>query len=148
MTPLETHPWVIQTREASGIPAFVSKSWLASFRSSDWAGPVPNNLFEQVYADAIRQLLERGAQVLVACNPDAPDHVLGWICFERTRDDRPVVHYMYTKSLFRRRGVARSLLAAAGIDPKARFFYTYRTERARLFPGGRYVREIACRKVA
>lgn len=150
------NPWVVQRREASGLPAFVVRSWLASFRSSDWAGPIPNNEYERVYTDAINQLLARGAEVLVAVNPDHPDHILGWLCHERTRDDQPVVHYVYVKSRWRRakqrfgtaQGVAESLFAAAGIDPKARFFYTYRTDRARVFPGGRFVREIACRKDA
>jgi hypothetical protein len=150
------NPWVIQVREATSIPPFVVKSWLSSFRKSDWAGPIPNNEYERVYTGTINQLLARGATVLVACNPDNPNHILGWLCYEFTRDGRPVVHYVYVKSLWRQAvkrygtavGVATSLFAAAGIDPKARFFYTFRTNRAHHFPGGSYVREIACRKNA
>lgn len=138
------NPWVIQRCEA--IPSFCIDSWLSSFRSSPWAGPVVNNAYRAVYTETIRQLVARGAQVLVAVNPDYPDHILGWICTERTRDGKPVVHMVYVKSLFRRKRVASSLFEAAGINPKERFYYTFRTQQAGRFPGGKYCREIACRK--
>lgn len=156
MPTMSENPWVIQAREVSGLPAFVVRSWLSSFRKSDWAGPIPNNEYERIYLDTINQLLARGARVVVACNPDNPNHILGWMCYEFTRDGKPVVHYVYVKSMWRQAvkrygtptGVATSLFAAAGIDPKARFFYTFRTNRAHHFPGGSFVREIACRKNA
>ena len=130
------------------IPPFVLETWLTSFRKSPWAGVVPNDLYKPVYLNAIKQLLDRGAMVLCAVNPDKPDHILGWICFERTSDSVPVVHYVFVKPLYRKRGVAKSLFASAGIDPTARFFYTFKTPAARYFPGGRFEPAIARRQKA
>lgn len=132
----------------AAIPPFVWETWLSSFRKSPWAGVVPNNLYKPVYLETMRQLVERGAEVVCATNPEKPGHILGWLCYERTSDAIPVVHYCFVKPLFRKRGVAASLFAAAGIDPKQRFFYTFKTPAARYFPGGQYEPAIARRQKA
>jgi hypothetical protein len=142
-------PWSIKPlRDATAIPSVVVESWLGSYRCSPWAGAVTNNLFDAVYGDTIRQLFERGALCWIAHNPDDENHVIGYLVTEYTRDGKPVVHYCFVKDYARRNGVARSLFAAAGIDPNEHFFYTFRTPHARAFPGGRYEPAIARRKAA
>jgi hypothetical protein len=142
-------PWSVKPlRETTVPPSFVVESWLASYRASPWSGVVTNNLYDAVYGDTIRQLFERGALCWVAHHPDDENHIIGFLVTEYTRDGVPVVHYVFTKDYARRQGVARSLFAAAGIDPKERFFYTFRTGSARAFPGGRYEPAVARRKAA
>lgn len=139
---------IIALPDATEIPSVVVEAWLGAYKKSPWAGAVANNVFRAVYAETIRQLVARGSVVLLAVNPAKPDHILGFLCFEYTRDNVPVVHMCFVKDWARKHGVAKSLLAAAGIDPSARFFYTFKTGQEKYFPGGKYAPEIARRKQA
>jgi GNAT superfamily N-acetyltransferase len=63
-------------------------------------------------------LLARGELALAVLDHDA-DVYVGWLAWERARDDRPVaLHYAFTKSAYRREGVATRLLRyVAGSGP-------------------------------
>ncbi len=122
--------------------------WLAAYRTSKWAGCVPNNEYNSVYTSAIQQLWVRGASVHVATNPLRPEQVLGWCCTERTRKDEPVVHFVYVRPAVRRNGICTALLAAAGIDVYEHFAYTYRTDDAAHFASAMYAPMIARRRTA
>lgn len=102
---------------------FVVDSISKSFRSSPWAGVIPNHLWHAVMRSTVSGLLERGAQVLAA---RAAGRVVGYVLFEPKGDDL-VLHWAYTKDPFRRTGVARRLLVQAGAVPGRRVFYTLRT---------------------
>lgn len=144
-------PWQIRALpDATEIPSVVVESWLGAYRESPWAGVVPNNVYAAVYSEAIRQLVARGALLFMAVNPANPAHILGYMCCEWTRDQVPVVHFMFVKDLYRewKSELYESLLSAAGIDPTSKFFYTFKTGWEKKFPGGRYSPAIARRKVA
>lgn len=94
-----------------------------SFRSSPWAGVVPNNLWHPVMRTTVTGLLERGAKVLTA---RAAGRVVGLVMYEPKGDDL-VVHWVYVKDWARRGGVAKRLLASVGAVPGRRVFYTFRT---------------------
>lgn len=55
-------------------------------------------------------LLWLRAKFIVACDPENPSHLLGWICTEGS-----VIHYVYVKSAYREQGLARTMIAAAGL---------------------------------
>lgn len=122
--------------------------WLTAYRTSRWAGCVPNNEYNAVYTAAIGQLWQRGAFVHVCTNPLRPEQTLGWSCTEWTRKSEPVVHFVYVRPAVRRNGIATALLAAAGIDAHSHFAYTYRTDDAAYFPAGMYAPMVARRKTA
>lgn len=108
---------------------FVMSSWLKSFKTSNAAGLLPFNLYYDAYRLAIQQLLDRGSVVYVAYVPgedEAKSDIYGWACVERGFD-KPLVHYVYVKQPYRRLGVAKALLRAAGVHVSQPFFYTYRT---------------------
>lgn len=111
---------------------------------------VPNNLYWTVYSDTIRQLRERGMDIVVACNKNRPDHILGYMAHERTSDGMPVVHFAFVKDLYReyRSDMMASLFEAAGVDPQEPFFVTFSTGWERKFPGARYMPAVARRKAA
>ncbi len=126
----------------------VVRQWLTSFRNSPWAGPIPNNLYFSVYSETIRQLLTRGAKVLVACNADKPDHLVGFVCTEHTPRDN-ILHYVFIRPMYRENGIASLLLETAGIPKGSPYVYTFKHLGIKqLPPGGRYMRELACRKEA
>lgn len=108
----------IRPATASDLP-FILDSWCRSFRDSPYAGVIRNDDFHRVQRSTIAGLLGRGARVLVAAEPTT-GRILGWLAHEGTE----LLHYAYVKRPFRRLGVARRLLEAAGLS---RGRYTHRT---------------------
>ncbi len=94
---------------SSSDQAFVLDSWLRSFgqgRTWFWRG-VHGDRFYSGHRKIAEDLLSRGL-VLVACLEQVPDAVLGWMCVEGD-----CLHYVYVKSKYRKKGVARELLRHA-----------------------------------
>jgi GNAT superfamily N-acetyltransferase len=54
---------------------------------------------------------------LVAHQDGDRDQLYGWVCFAEPEGSELVVHYVYVKRPFRRFGIARHLLRAAGWQP-------------------------------
>lgn len=95
--------------------------------------------YASVMHPQIEKMLDRaGVQTIVA----EGSVLAGFICFERDAhiaDRDAVTHrrcsitiadyvfYVYVAKPFRRRGLARELFNAAGIDPGSRFYYACRT---------------------
>lgn len=82
-------------------------SWLKSHRETH-----PETSDRDYYArqhDVIQGLVEQYPLLLVARNEGV---VLGWLC-ARATDDGVCVDYAYTKSAYRRFGIARELLTEA-----------------------------------
>lgn len=82
-------------------------SWLKSHREAN-----PSQAEKQYYArqhDVIQDIVEEMPLLLVARSEGV---VLGWLC-ARATDDGMLIDYAYTKSAYRRFGVARELLTEA-----------------------------------
>ena len=62
--------------------------------------------------DWMEGVLSRG-ESLIACDTEEPFFILGWLARHGS-----LLAYMYTRELHRNRGVAKSLLKEAKIDPK------------------------------
>lgn len=127
----------------------VLDNWLRAYRTSPWAGCVTNDQYFDVYHETIRQLLERGAKLVVACNKSDPDHVLGWSCWEPL-DSGHVVHFVYVKEGLRRRGLGKELVyRTCTANPQSSWFYTFRTRASGYLFGDsqwRFAPEIVRRK--
>jgi hypothetical protein len=63
----------------------------------------------QAHLDEVIRPLVLRCPPLVACATDCPSQVFGWICSEY-QGDRRVLHFIYVRNLWRRMGVATSLL--------------------------------------
>lgn len=95
--------------------AFVLSSWLRGFRYSPWAGVLPTNGFFEAHRTHFTEVMATRARVVVAENTDEqpPHNLLGFIVYEPDR--KPAcLHWVYTKFVFRKKGVARALLYHAG----------------------------------
>ena len=107
---------------------FVTSSWLKSFATSDFARLLtPNEIWARnessdAYYDAERIIigacLERSVTFIAA----TPGLIDGWLVCEPG-----ILHYVYVRQSARGRGVARSLMVAAGVDGKAEIEYTHRS---------------------
>jgi len=62
------------------------------------------------------------AKFVLAVDPEDAQHILGWLCHEG-----PSVHYVYVKSTYRGQGLARSLLAAAGLGNASALYASHWT---------------------
>lgn len=124
---------------------FILDSWLGSYKRSRWAGCIPNNLYVPTHEVAIEQLLGRGAKVRAVVAKDAPDQLLAWVCYE-TWSRGLVVHYAYTKEIYRRNGLVKGLLADLGYKYGDPAYHTFRTQDSKYFPGFRWAPELVRRK--
>ncbi len=99
-------------------------SWLRSFRDSWFAGTIPNDLYYDLYRKIITERVRgrTGAKTYVCVAPDDDSVILGFACVEPPG----IVHYVYVKDVFRKKGVARALVTHAGIREPAQ--YTFRTK--------------------
>lgn len=91
---------------------YVAKTWTLSTANSPTA--------KERYARRYNTLRSRGARFLIACDPTHTQLILGFLCFEDfegRHDSCSILHFAYTKDKYRRQGVFRSLLAAAGFGP-------------------------------
>lgn len=148
------------------LPLIVN-SFLDSYRTSRAAGLICMDDWSRVMGEQFRKVLARpGVDVWVAYHPGETDHtadLYGWLAVERdyllpanqlrsgrrTREmvkaDVPLLHYVYVKQPYRRLGVAKGLLRAAGIGE--RWNYTCRTsvvaELADKIPHARWTHLVA-----
>lgn len=110
---------------------FVASSWLSSFRVSHWSGVISDGRYGDVYSPEVDRILDtRGVSVLVHCNPEDQDQILGWACHGPGR-----LYYCYVKAPFRdtnaaggeRPHVALKLLRPLGFADGAMFDFVFRT---------------------
>lgn len=100
--------------KAHGDNSFIYSSYLKSHRKNWPYFWVPHLLYFRPQTEVLTFLL-RTASVLVACFPEDPNAILGYI-ISQPLPDALALHYVYTK--LRRIGVGRGLLRAAGGDQK------------------------------
>jgi len=126
---VSTLPVEIRRATKRDIP-FITSSWLKSFRDGYWARGIPNNIYYYNQHKILEQLLPKGI-VLVACNEQDPDQILGYVCAEVV-DTALVIHYMYVKHPFRKFGIATKLvmLLEQSEKPPA-IMYTHKTAAAK-----------------
>lgn len=92
--------------------AFVLKSWLRALQSQP---EVQWRTAQDYYREMTRLINRLGESVIVrvACDPDDPDHILGfaaWHAPSARSSGRAVVHCVYVKKAFRGFGVGTLLL--------------------------------------
>lgn len=86
---------------------FIYSSWLKSQRNNLEFKEMSNEDYYDTTKRIINSLINRSS-ISVACSPDDPKHLYGYIVFEGD-----TVHFLYVKFTYRKFGIARSLFAAA-----------------------------------
>ena len=117
-------------------------SWLKDWRTSKWAGVIPNHMYFETQRVLIEDLLARGAKVKVAYPTGREDVILGWACSE-LKEGKCVLHYLYTKDPFLGLGVSTLLLASLPGEKPG--FLTHRIQ-GKEFREWRHAPEMARRK--
>ncbi len=112
----------------------VFDAWARSFKKSPWAGCVPNHLWDSVSRAMASEIINRGAEVTVACIdlPEGGRRVMGYAVTEPG-----VLHWLFVKRDYRGMGVGRALLAQSCPGDGA-MKYTCRTRASTGFLGSRF----------
>jgi len=108
--------------------AFIFNSWLKSYRFSHFGEKITNTIYFAEHHKVIERLIDN-SKVLVACNPEEPSQVYGYIIGEEV-DGIFVLHFIYVKHTFRNMGVGKTLLDAWGHDKEKAGVYTHHTRMA------------------
>jgi|SRR5580704_1716398 hypothetical protein len=112
---------------------FVTDAWAKSYRESDYAGIIQNDSWFSIMLPQFARIVEHpDVHVTMAYDPSSPreSDLFGWICTETCQQDGypvPLVYYVFVKSAYRKRGIARALFGVAGIDPQRPFVYACKT---------------------
>lgn len=100
------------------------ESWRVGSRNRRLPRPAYNGLFDELVVRGVFALPE--TRVMVSCDDQAEDVVLGWVCYEP--GSIPTVHYAVVLGeravSMRRRGIFTTLLAAIGV--RDAMVYTFR----------------------
>ncbi len=86
---------------------FVRASWFESYKQGGYAPQVAFPVYRSGQDAVIEQCLKAG-RTHVAYSTAVPDEVCSWICVESHK-----LHYIYTKLVYRRHGIAIALLTHA-----------------------------------
>jgi hypothetical protein len=108
---------------------FVLDSWCKTvaaeppwdFGSPRHTPPLPHPLLIYEHDTLLKKIIHKST-ITLACDPDDPDTVWGYVCC-----DGELLHFIYVKSAFRGFGIGGCLLRSAGI-PKGKMMISHRTE--------------------
>ena len=91
---------------------FIYDSWLKSYRDSKAHKLVRKEFYYRGHSNKIDAIVSRqGTRVVVAANTDDAGHLFGYVVFELLPGGHnAVLHYIYVKQSYRRRGLGRHLL--------------------------------------
>jgi len=93
---------------------FVLSSWMKSYR--DTKRTIKNPAYFAGHQRLIAALGERRSMI-IGCDADAPEWIVGFACGQMLDDGRILVDYVYVKQPYRERGIAKALVAALGWSP-------------------------------
>ena len=102
---------------------FIFNAWLKSFRNSEHAKDLSNEIYFSEHHKVIEELLKR-YDVIIACNNEDPSQIYGFICAGST-DGVFTLHYVYVKHTFRRMGIGQALLNSFQHDSNYAAIYTH-----------------------
>lgn len=109
---------------------FVQSSWALSYRRSPHTRKWSDSAYFAMIRPRISGIIGRST-VLIARPVDWSEGILGWLCFEQS-DESYSLHYAYVKTVYRRHGIAASLLRES--RPTGDLIFTHLT-----LPGSSYL---------
>lgn len=87
--------------------AFIMATWLRGLYYGDsWFSMIPKRIFMENYKKVLEAILTRST-VKVACLIEDKDEILGYSVLS---NDFSIIHWCFVKSLFRGKGIGRSLV--------------------------------------
>lgn len=109
--PITQAPLVLRRAGQDDVP-FICNSWVKSYlKDAKWLhrDQVEQAVYFEEHRALIGHILER-CGALIACNPEAPTQIFGYLVGERIGPVF-VAHWVYVKQNFRNLGIAKRLFA-------------------------------------
>jgi len=103
--------------------AFIYSSWL----NSSWLHnlhDIKKTLFFQNEKRDIAEIL-KSSKAIIACDPQTPQFIYGYIVFNRLDKETLIIHYIYVKEPLRRFKIANMLIEEARKNGVNIIFCTY-----------------------
>lgn len=105
----------VKTRAAKESDAnFILSTWLKSYRESDFAKSIPNEIYFSFHQTLINRILtNENTALTILCTPEDEDQILGYIVYNTKA---PIIFFTYIKYTFRRLGFGNMLFSAVKAD--------------------------------
>ena len=121
---LKTLPVRVRPAEQNDA-AMIYDSWLKAHAAQNKDQPAWS--FYPLHKKIVRRLLKDSVTLLVCgSTPESQDDIYTWICGHRTREGQLILHYAFTKMLFRKRGMFKGLLKALEYSPGEPVYCSHR----------------------
>lgn len=119
--------------------AFIRSSWANSYYDGNKDHKlIPPQDFHNSHRALIDRFFQRPTStVIIACNPNDINHILGWIAIE-ILPSAAVVHYVYVKQAFKGEKLASKLLS--NVPTNKPIVITHMTERASRILAKKYLK--------
>lgn len=88
---------------------YIYQSYLKSYHLQYPMKMIPNILYFKPQSNILDFLFET-AHVMVACYPEAPDQIIGWLIYQKA-SDALVIHYIYIRGQNRNQGIALDMIS-------------------------------------
>ena len=86
---------------------FIIHSWLKSYQDTPVCRDIPGPVYFAGQGSHIEEILRNPETIgMIICAKDDPDQIMAYAIFD---NKVPVVHYVYVKNVFRKRGLGRML---------------------------------------
>lgn len=106
---------------------FIKSSWLESYRYGRAVRGVPNSIYYAMH-DKVSQFLLADGEVTMVVDEADPSVIAGWACY-KVEGPMLVLHYVYVRGSWRRKGVATRLLQGIlALSEATLVAYTHDTE--------------------
>lgn len=110
---------------------FIQNSWGSSYyKGADFVNFLSPKEFNAQHRPIREELLlNPNVAIIIACNANDEDLILGWILVEKPKGEGLILHYLYVKEAFKGEGIADELIKKA--LPNKPIMVTHMTDRAR-----------------
>ena len=92
---------------------FIYSSWIQAYESQN--KDQPKLAVHKMHRPVVSRLMAQAITMVATVEKDR-DHLLAWLCAERTSKFL-IIHFCYTKEAFKRLGIAKALLKLFGYKP-------------------------------
>lgn len=106
---------------------FIRSSWLKSYAISHFRKYMNPQVYYSEHSDIVNSILPN-CEVLIAVDPEDINHIYSYVVFEMCGDIL-IIHYAYTKEIYRRFGFCSKLIKMIKeASPKRVFISTHANE--------------------
>jgi len=107
----EKPKYPVKLRKASDSDTnFVFSTWLKSYRQSDWAKNMSNDVFFHHHKQIIQQILDSDhTELTMIVNIEDENQIFGYVCAE-VGNSKALIHFCYMKYNFRSMGIMRQTI--------------------------------------